>query len=179
MTTPDKPNQSPRAAESRRHSCRLEHPYDKLTELEIRTLIYVYTRHTAKDIARIEGVSPDAVVARINRARSKMGGISRLDAARRIVAVLPPETYHSIAPQPMGLLEKPEPEHHESARAEEPGTSQTSSRPWRFPLPSKARPVNDDPLLHRIVWPIVVAVLIVLAMAVLQAVMVGLDRLRI
>lgn len=179
MTTPDKPTQSPRAAESQRHDRRLEHPYDKLTDLEIRTLIYVYTRHTAKDIARIEGVSPDAVVARINRARSKLGGISRLDAARRVIAALPPEAYHSIAPQPMGLLDRAEPEHLESARAEEHETGQTSSRAWQFPLPSKARPVNDDPLLHRIVWPIVVAVLIVLAMAVLQAVMVGLDRLRI
>lgn len=178
MTTPQKLTQSPRAAESQRQDRRLQHPYDKLTDLEIRTLIYVYTRHTAKDIARIEGVSPDAVVARINRARGKMGGISRLDAARRIVAALPPETYHSIAPQQMGLLVRPEPEHVEPARAEEPETNQVSSRPWRFPLPSKARPVNDDPLLHRIVWPIVVAVLIVLTMAVLQAVMVGLDRLR-
>lgn len=179
MTTPDKPAQSPRAAETQRPGRRLQHPYDKLTDLEIRTLVYVYTRHTAKDIARIEGVSPDAVVARINRARSKLGGISRLDAARRIVAAIPPEAYHSIVPQPMGLLDRSEPEHLESAMAEEPETSQTSSRIWRFPLPSKARPVNDDPLLHRIVWPIAVAVLIVLAMAVLQAVMVGLDRLRL
>lgn len=178
MTTPLKPTQSPQAGETQRDGRGLQHPYNKLTDLEIRTLIYVYTRHTAKDIARIEGVSPDAIVARINRARGKMGGISRLDAARRIVAVLPQEAYHSIAPQQMGLLDRPEPEQLGSARAEEPETSKAPSQAWRFPFPSKARPVNDDPLLHRIVWPIVVAVLIVLAMAVLQAVMVGFDRLR-
>lgn len=178
LNIPSKPPDSAKAAGSQFSGKSLPHPLDKLTELEIRTLIYVYARHTAKDIARVEGVTPDAVVARINRARGKLGGISRVDAARRIVTALPPEAYQSLVPQQMGLLDPLYPEQTEFATAEDREPDRVSSRTWQFPLPSKDRRINDDPLLHRIVWPIVVAVLIVLAMAVLQAVMVGLDRLR-
>jgi DNA-binding CsgD family transcriptional regulator len=157
----------------------LPHPLNTLTALEIRTLVLVYERNTAKDIARIERVTPDAVVARINRARSKLGGISRLAAARQIVAALQTHTYHSVIPHPMGVPdEEPVPQTN-LASLEGQADNMAAQALWKLPIPTKVRPVNDDSLLARLVWPIVVAVLIVVMMAILQAVMVGIDRLRL
>lgn len=155
------------------------YPIHKLTALEVRTMMLVYERNTAKDIARIERVTPDAVVARINRARNKLGGISRLAAARLIMAALPPSTNHSMIPQPMGIGEIQSSLQNDIAIAEDVVSDRMPQGIWKLPLPTKARPVNDDPLLARIIWPVVVSVLIVVMMAILQAVMVGLDRLRL
>ena len=152
-------------------------PFDRLTPLEIRTLLLVFERNTAKDIARIEGVTPDAIVARINRARNKLGGITRIAAARNLMAALPTDAYHSMIPHPLGISENASFDQVHLASSQEDAIRQAPSSIWQMPLPTKQRPVNDDPLIARIIWPIVVAVLIVVMMAILQAVMVGLDRL--
>jgi DNA-binding CsgD family transcriptional regulator len=157
----------------------LPHPLDRLTELEIRTLVLVYERNTAKDIARVEGVSPDAIVARINRARNKLGGISRLAAARQLVSAIPAGAYHSMVPYPMGMPDNHTLVQQDLASSEGLDDTILPHRLWRLPLSTKTRPVNDDSILARIIWPIVVAILIVMMMAILQAVMVGINRLRL
>lgn len=62
---------------------------ERLTPLEISTLRHVHDHLTAKEIARIEGVSEDAIVNRINRARAKLGGVSRVQAAKLVAQAAP------------------------------------------------------------------------------------------
>lgn len=84
-----------------------------------------------------------------------------------------------MAPQPMGMPENLTLVQQDLASSEEADDTLLPQRLWRLPFPTKTRPVNDDSILARIIWPIVVAVLIVMMMAILQAVMIGIDRLRL
>lgn len=148
-------------------------PYNQLTVLEANTLIYVFQHHTAKEIALIEGVSPDAIVARINRARRKLGNVSRAKASRMIIDAFGKETYQRMVSQPLVISVPQDTGHTPLAPAGATGPVRAARFHW--PVPTRGRPTNDDSHLARIIWPVVLALLTIVAMILLQSLMIGLN----
>lgn len=161
---------------------------DRLTQLEISTLLHVHDHLTAKEIARIEGVSEDAIVNRINRARAKLGGVSRVQAAK-LVAQLTPQpapkaplaaaapASHQVGYQPVGDDVAAIPPQITAIPMQTLGRANASGFGW--PFPTKSRPINDDPVIARIAWPIGLAFLTVLALVMLNTVLQSLGNLRL
>ncbi len=163
----------------------------RLTAIEIATLRHVLDHRTAKEIARIEGVSEDAIVNRINRARAKLGGVSRIAAARMVAAhfnempaieaVTSIQTAsHQMVSQPMGVSDIEPFAQVEGAPPLSEGAIGTGrlGTGMRWPFPTRERPTNDDSVSARIAWPIGLAFLTVLALVMLNAVLVSLNNLR-
>ena len=156
---------------------------ERLTALEISTLRHVLDHRTAKEIARIEHVSEDAIVNRINRARAKLGGVSRIEAARLVEQHFGAQknggesTSHRLVSQPMvgdgtAILQHIEAIPTQTARP-------ASASGFGWPFPTKGRSINDDPLVARIAWPIGLAFLTVLALVMLNTVLQSLGNLRL
>lgn len=157
---------------------------DRLTPLEISTLRHVHDHLTAKEIARIEGVSEDAIVNRINRARAKLGGVSRVQAAKLVAQSAPQSPQpiavgasHQMGYQPMGDDAAALALHTTVIPMTQAARANASGFGW--PFPTKSRPVNDDPLIARIAWPIGLAFLTVLALVMLNTVLQSLGNLRL
>lgn len=163
----------------------MRQPVDKLTAREIATLRHVLDHRTAKEIARIEGVSEDAIVNRINRARAKLGGVSRVAAARIVAAHIdaaavpaPPEiASHQMVSQPMGVASAAIAPHSDPAAPIGEMAGGSSGFAWPFPTPGRTR--NDDSLTARIAWPIILAFLTVLALVMLNTVLQSLNNVRL
>lgn len=159
-------------------------PVDRLTAREIATLRHVLDHRTAKEIARIEGVSEDAIVNRINRARAKLGGVSRVEAARIVGANIgdaapriPHQTAsHQMVSQPMGVASLAVAAQTDPATPVKELARTGSSLAW--PFPTANRPTNDDSLTARIAWPIILAFLTVLALVMLNTVLQSLNNVR-
>lgn len=166
-------------------------PVDRLTAREVATLRHVLDHRTAKEIARIEGVSEDAIVNRINRARAKLGGVSRVEAARIVGASIavspapapsaapaaPPAASHQMVSQPMGVASVAVAPQTSPAAPVREMVGKGSSFPW--PFPTANRPKNDDSLTARIAWPIILAFLTVLALVMLNTVLQSLNNVRL
>lgn len=151
---------------------------ERLTPLEISTLRHVLDHRTAKEIARIESVSEDAIVNRINRARAKLGGVSRIEAARLVEQHLGPgSASHRLVSQPMGGDGTTILQHVDGIPTQTARPASASGFGW--PFPTKDRPINDDPLVARIAWPIGLAFLTVLALVMLNTVLQSLGNLRL
>lgn len=153
---------------------------ERLTALEISTLRHVLDHRTAKEIARIENVSEDAIVNRINRARGKLGGVSRVQAARIVEQHFGggrhvPEASHPLVSHSMGG-DAAIVGHHSDPIPTQPALAASG---FGWPFPTKGRPVNDDPLVARIAWPIGLAFLTVLALVMLNTVLQSLNNLRL
>jgi DNA-binding CsgD family transcriptional regulator len=161
------------------------HPVDRLTAREIATLRHVLDHRTAKEIARIEGVSEDAIVNRINRARAKLGGVSRVEAARIVGASIGAApaadtamaTSHQMVSQPMGVASAAVAAQSDPAAPAGEMAGKASSFPWPFPTANRQR--NDDSLTARIAWPIILAFLTVLALVMLNTVLQSLNNVRL
>jgi DNA-binding CsgD family transcriptional regulator len=164
----------------------------RLTAIEIATLRHVLDHRTAKEIARIEGVSEDAIVNRINRARAKLGGVSRIAAARIVaehfgempvgqVAAYEHPASHQMVSQTMGVSESAPFIQVDVAPPLSDGAIGTGrlGAGFRWPIPTRERPTNDDPVSARIAWPIGLAFLTVLALVMLNTVLVSLNNLRL
>lgn len=151
---------------------------ERLTALEVSTLRHVLDHRTAKEIARIENVSEDAIVNRINRARAKLGGVSRVEAARMVEQHLGGEpASHRLVSQPMGGDGTAVLQHIEGIPTQTARPASASGFGW--PFPTKGRSINDDPLVARIAWPIGLAFLTVLALVMLNTVLQSLGNLRL
>jgi DNA-binding CsgD family transcriptional regulator len=161
------------------------HLVEKLTAREIVTLRHVLDHRTAKEIARIEGVSEDAIVNRINRARAKLGGVSRIEAARIVGASIgnpaapeqAPGTSHQMVSHPTGVASAAIAPQTSPAAPVGETAGKGSSFPW--PFPTADRPRNDDSLTARIAWPIILAFLTVLALVMLNTVLQSLNNVRL
>jgi DNA-binding CsgD family transcriptional regulator len=81
--------------------------FASLTDLEKSTLLLVYQRFTAKEIARKEGVTPDAINARLKRSRAKLGGISSAAAARLVYGQHEDSAYQSLVSHPLAVDPEP------------------------------------------------------------------------
>lgn len=155
---------------------------ERLTKLEISTLRHVLDHRTAKEIARIENVSEDAIVNRINRARGKLGGVSRVQAARLVEQHFGgvermPDTSHPLVSHSMGGDAAVAVHHVEGIPTASARPASASGFGW--PFPTKDHPINDDPLVARIAWPIGLAFLTVLALVMLNTVLQSLNNLRL
>ncbi|MCC7393715.1 MAG: hypothetical protein IT553_02545 [Sphingomonadaceae bacterium] len=146
-----------------------------LTETEIRTLRLVYQRFTSKEIARREGVTPDAVTARLKRARAKLGGLSSVAASRLVHGMATDATYHPVVSPSLAVDDEPFAKDEASATVT---IRRLQPRLLRLPFPTRERATNDDTIIARIAWPVIIATLIAVGILVIQAAMVGADRLR-
>jgi DNA-binding CsgD family transcriptional regulator len=158
------------------------HAVERLTALEISTLRHVLDHRTAKEIARIENVSEDAIVNRINRARGKLGGVSRVEAARLVERHFGSAGRTTIASHPlvshsMGGDAAVAIQHVDGVPMQPPRQDDASGFGW--PFPTRNRPINDDPLVARMAWPIGLAFLTVLALVMLNTVLQSLNNLRL
>jgi DNA-binding CsgD family transcriptional regulator len=150
----------------------------RLTALEISTLRHVLDHRTAKEIARIEHVSEDAIVNRINRARAKLGGVTRVQAARLVEQYFGAQpASHPLVSQPMGGDATPVSSHVEGIPT--PSAHPATASGFGWPFPTKRRPINDDPVALRIAWPFGLAFLTVLALVMLNTVLQSLNNLRL
>ncbi|MEQ1724588.1 MAG: hypothetical protein ABL882_01510 [Sphingopyxis sp.] len=148
-------------------------PFNQLTMLEANTLAYVFAHYTAKEIAQIEGVTPDAIVARINRARRKLGNVPRNKASRMVVEQFGESTYQRMVSQSLGI--PPSQEFGHTPLASAGTTDQVQAARFNWPVPTKGRPTNDDSQLARLIWPVVLALVTIIAMILLQSLMIGLN----
>lgn len=182
---------------------------ERLTPLEISTLRHVHDHLTAKEIARIEGVSEDAIVNRINRARAKLGGVSRVQAAK-LVAQAAPQAAVPAQPAPTASAAPAAPAAGAALAGASAAAAATSHQMgyqpmgddaaallphqgatpmptadkagasgFGWPFPTKSRPVNDDRLIARIAWPVGLAFLTILALVMLNTVLQSLGNLRL
>ena len=76
---------------------------EALTPRERECLLLVDRHLSSKEIARRLGISEHTVVTHINRARQRLGSVSRYEAARLIAAAA--EVPRAWGPPPMGISE--------------------------------------------------------------------------
>jgi DNA-binding CsgD family transcriptional regulator len=146
-----------------------------LSAAQIETLRHVFEHKNSKEIARLMNVSPHTVDERVRRALKKLNVSNRVEAATILarngvfddVTPYQPLTYQSLYLS-------------DDAAAEEGGPGRGSA--WQvlnigLPFPTKSQPVNRHGLLERIVWPILIAFVTILAFSALYSILVGLGRL--
>ncbi len=146
-----------------------------LSAAQIETLRYVFEHKNSKEIARLMDVSPHTVDERVRRSLKKLNVSNRVEAATILArnGVFDDVTpYQSLTYQPGHLSD--------DALADEGGPGQGSV--WQvlnigLPFPTKSQPVNRHGLLERIVWPILIAFVTILAFSALYSILVGLGRL--
>lgn len=146
-----------------------------LSAAQIETLRHVFEHKNSKEIARLMNVSPHTVDERVRRALKKLNVSNRVEAATILArnGVFDDVTpYQPLTYQPFHLSDHP--------AADEGKAGQRS--PWQIlniglPFPTKSQPVNRHGLLERIVWPILIAFVTILAFSALYSILVGLGRL--
>mgnify|MGYP001579220845 CR=1 FL=1 len=146
-----------------------------LSAAQIETLRYVFEHKNSKEIARLMDVSPHTVDERVRRSLKKLNVSNRVEAATILArnGVFDDVTpYQSLTYQPGHLSD--------DGLADEGGPGQGSV--WQvlnigLPFPTKSQPVNRHGLLERIVWPILIAFVTILAFSALYSILVGLGRL--
>ncbi|MFN3748462.1 MAG: response regulator transcription factor [Sphingorhabdus sp.] len=147
---------------------------EKLSAVQVETLQHVFAHQSSKEIARIMGVSPHTVDARIKAAIRILGVTSRIEAAR-IVS----ESAGSTSYQPLVYQS---PELAISAQSQDMGQARGIERqPGLFsiglPFPTKGRPSNLHGRRERVLWPILIAFGTIMAFAALYAVLLGLGAM--
>ena len=146
-----------------------------LSAAQIETLRHVFEHKNSKEIARLMNVSPHTVDERVRRALKKLNVSNRVEAATILArnGVFDDVTpYQPLTYQSLYLSDDP------AAADGEPG----QRSPWQvlnigLPFPTKSQPVNRHGLLERIVWPILIAFVTILAFSALYSILVGLGRL--
>ena len=146
-----------------------------LSAAQIETLRHVFDHKNSKEIARLMDVSPHTVDERVRRALKKLNVSNRVEAATILArnGVFDDVTpYQSLTYQSGHLSD--------DASADEGGSGRGSV--WQvlnigLPFPTKSQPVNRHGLLERIVWPILIAFVTILAFSALYSILVGLGRL--
>ncbi len=146
-----------------------------LSAAQIETLRHVFEHKNSKEIARLMDVSPHTVDERVRRSLKKLNVSNRVEAATILarngvfedVTPYQPLTYQSVNLSDPASSDEGEPGHGS----------------WRqifnigLPFPTKSQPVNRHGLLERIVWPILIAFVTILAFSALYSILVGLGRL--
>lgn len=147
---------------------------EKLSAAQVETLRHVYAHQNSKEIARLMGVSPHTVDARIKAAIRILGVSTRIEAARVVNDASDRSTYQPLVYQP--------PELANPQQASETGHAQGAERqPGIFsigyPFPTKGRPFNTHGRRERILWPILIAFGTIMAFAALYTVLLGLGAM--
>lgn len=147
---------------------------EKLSAAQVETLQHVYAHQNSKEIARLMGVSPHTVDARIKAATRILGVSTRIEAARLVHDANGQPAYQSLVYQ--------SPELEFSQQAEEAGQAQGDDRQPSifsigYPFPTKGRPINTHGRRERILWPILIAFGTIMAFAALYTVLLGLGAM--
>ena len=146
-----------------------------LSAAQIETLRHVFEHKNSKEIARLMNVSPHTVDERVRRSLKKLNVSNRVEAATILArnGVFDDVTpYQPLTYQPLHLSVDP--------AADEGDLGQGSF--WQIfniglPVPTKSQPINRHGLLERIIWPILIAFVTILAFSALYSILVGLGRL--
>lgn len=146
---------------------------DRLTAIQLETLRHVLEHRSSKEIARIMGVSPHTVDARIKAAIRNLGVTSRVEAARLLVE-------HGAAPAYQPLIYQ-SPELASTATEQEEGGVPVAAVAGSFrlspPFPTRDRPFNTHGRRERILWPMLIAFGTIMAFAALYSVLLGLGAM--
>jgi DNA-binding CsgD family transcriptional regulator len=78
---------------------------DGLSPRERECLLLVDRHLSSKEIARELGISEHTVVTHINRARQRLGSVSRYEAARRVAEAAPADVPSAWGPPSMGMAD--------------------------------------------------------------------------
>jgi DNA-binding CsgD family transcriptional regulator len=146
-----------------------------LSAAQIETLRHVFEHKNSKEIARLMNVSPHTVDERVRRALKKLNVSNRVEAATILarngvfedVTPYQPLTYQSLYLSDDAIGDEGDPGHGSAWQVLNIG----------LPFPTKSQPVNRHGLLERIVWPILIAFVTILAFSALYSILVGLGRL--
>lgn len=145
-----------------------------LSAAQIETLRLVFEHKNSKEIARLMNVSPHTVDERVRRSLKKLNVSNRVEAATILArnGVFDDVTpYQPLTYQPLYLSDDP------AADEGEPGHGSV----WQLfniglPYPTKSQPTNRHGLMERIIWPILIAFVTILAFSALYSILVGLGR---
>ncbi|KQZ60804.1 helix-turn-helix transcriptional regulator [Sphingopyxis sp. OPL5] len=146
-----------------------------LSAAQIETLRHVFEHKNSKEIARLMNVSPHTVDERVRRSLKKLNVSNRVEAATILArnGVFEDVTpYQPLTYQPVNLSD--------SLPADEGDPGHGSFRQIfniGLPFPTKSQPINRHGLLERIIWPILIAFVTILAFSALYSILVGLGRL--
>lgn len=146
----------------------------RLNAVQEETLRHVLAHRSSKEIARIMGVSPHTVDARIKTAIRLLGVASRSEAALLLAQRDGGAPYQPLIYQSPELQSTP-------LAAEDalvPGGAGTARRFWLgAPFPTRDRPYNMHGQRERILWPILIAFGTIMAFAALYSVLLGLGEM--
>ncbi|MBL8652202.1 MAG: helix-turn-helix transcriptional regulator [Sphingopyxis sp.] len=146
-----------------------------LSAAQIETLRHVFEHKNSKEIARLMDVSPHTVDERVRRSLKKLNVSNRVEAATILArnGVFDDVTpYQPLTYQPLHLSDAP------PADEGNPGHGSF----WQIfniglPFPTASQPINRHGLMERIIWPILIAFVTILAFSALYSILVGLGRL--
>lgn len=146
---------------------------DRLSAVQVETLRLVFEHRSSKEIARIMGVSPHTVDARIKGAIRQLGVSSRIEAARLVAESPEAASYQPLVYQ-SPVLAQP-------AIVPEEGqvpAGVTLNPFWlNPPFPTRGRPYNVHGRRERILWPMLIAFGTIMAFAALYSVLLGLGAM--
>lgn len=147
---------------------------EKLSAAQVETLRHVYAHQNSKEIARLMGVSPHTVDARIKSAIRILGVSTRIEAARIVHDASDPAAYQPLVYQPPELAYPPQAAETDRAQSEK---RQSGIFSIGYPFPTKGRPFNTHGQRERILWPILIAFGTIMAFAALYTVLLGLGAM--
>lgn len=147
---------------------------EKLSAAQVETLQHVFAHRNSKEIARIMGVSPHTVDARIKAAIRLLGVGTRVEAAKVVSEQHGEPRYQPLVYQSPELA-IPAP----AIETERAAGTKWQPRPIGigFPFPTRGRPFNTHGLRERILWPILIAFGTIMAFAALYTVLLGLGAM--
>jgi DNA-binding CsgD family transcriptional regulator len=152
----------------------VQNAIEKLSAAQVETLRHVYAHQNSKEIARMMGVSPHTVDARIKAAIRILGVSTRIEAARIVHDASDPAAYQPLVYQPPELAYPPQAAETDRAQSEK---RQPSIFSIGYPFPTKGRPFNTHGRRERILWPILIAFGTIMAFAALYTVLLGLGAM--
>ena len=136
-----------------------------LTEKDRVTLRHVLAHRTSKEIALILGESPHTVDARLKRIMRRVDAPSRVEAARLLLGERGDE-YQPLVCQSPDLRGG-------SATGQDGEASGISGLGLPFPTPKQ--PINRQPIMARLFWPIQIAMASIAGVALLRGILLGLN----
>ena len=139
-----------------------------LLDIERRILRLVMAGRRGKEIAPLVGTSYDMVEKHIKNAKEKLGGVSRMEAARLLALDEGVEWVQKMDPE---ILDLPEALNNPADRPGDlSGASDgAAARRFPWPFPSAGRAENDLTSVQRWAWILVLAVAVALLAAGLMS----------
>lgn len=142
-----------------------------LSAAQVETMRLVYEQQNSKQIARVMNVSPHTVDERVRKVLKKLEVSSRAEAAKLLAdsGVFVRVTPYQTAYQSHGIGKEPPPADSDERRRR--GIFDIG-----LPFPTESQPSNRHSSLERIIWPIIIAFLTILAFSGLYSILSGMSQ---